>query len=257
MIAGIIANNACYQSGVITCSASNQVYIINSILVNNSAQDPAEYLFEGIDFIINSILYNNAGLQLDTNTIVHYSNIQGNWGGIGNIDFDPIFLNPSEDDYHLQNNSPCIGAGIDEIAIADIWYYAPEFDIEGNPRPNPFGSIPDIGAYENLLGEPQAGIYNDQLSLNNFKLSNYPNPFNPSTTINFSIQTYAEVELSIYNIKGQKIKTLAHNEFTEGSHSILWEGKNNSGDTVSSGIYYYELKVNGKIQAVKKCLLLK
>ena len=259
----IIADNACFQSGVITCSASNEVYIINSILVNNSAQEPAGSLFEGIDFIFNSILYNNAEPQLDTNTIVQYSNIQGGWGGIGNIDCDPIFLNPAEDDYHLQNNSPCIGAGIDEIAIDDIWYYAPEFDIEGNPRPNPTGSMPDIGAYENLLGEPQDGIYNDQLSLNNFNLSNYPNPFNPSTTINFSIQTDAEVELSIYNIKGQrirewKIENVIHPGGQECKiNSIIWNGDNDLGKKVSSGIYYYELKVNGKIQAVKKCLLLK
>ena len=263
----IIADNACFQSGVITCSASNEVYIINSILVNNSAQEPAESLFEGIDFIFNSILYNNTEPYLNSNTIVHYSNIQDDWVGIGNIDCDPIFLNPAEDDYHLQNNSPCIGAGIDEIAIDDIWYYAPEFDIEGNPRPNPTGSMPDIGAYENLLGEPQDGIYDDQLSLNNFNLSNYPNPFNPSTTINFSIQTDAEVELSIYNIKGQRIREWKIDPSSSNYaatrnvkckiNSIIWNGDNDLGEKVSSGIYYYELKVNGKIQAVKKCLLLK
>ncbi|MEA2095122.1 MAG: T9SS type A sorting domain-containing protein [Candidatus Cloacimonadota bacterium] len=89
------------------------------------------------------------------------------------------------------------------------------------------------------------------------ELSNSPNPFNPSTTIEFSIQNYSKIELTIFNIKGQKIKTLAHNEFAKGSHSILWNGINELGDSVSSGVYLYKLNVNGKTEAVKKCLLLK
>lgn len=84
-----------------------------------------------------------------------------------------------------------------------------------------------------------------------------PNPFNPTTTIMFSIQNSSEVELAIYNIKGQKIKTLANNEFTKGDHSIIWNGDDDFGNSVSSGIYLYKLKVNGKSEAVKKCLLLK
>ena len=89
------------------------------------------------------------------------------------------------------------------------------------------------------------------------RLSNYPNPFNPSTTISFSIQNNSEVELSIFNVKGQRIKTLAQNDFTKGSHTIVWNGKDESGESVSSGLYLYKLNVNGKNLAMKKCLLLK
>jgi len=88
-------------------------------------------------------------------------------------------------------------------------------------------------------------------------LSNYPNPFNPTTTIEFSIQNDSVVELTIYNIKGQKIKTLAQNKYTIGSHSVTWNGDDDNNETVSSGIYYCELNVNGKTEAMKKCLLLK
>ncbi|MEA2104038.1 MAG: T9SS type A sorting domain-containing protein [Candidatus Cloacimonadota bacterium] len=87
--------------------------------------------------------------------------------------------------------------------------------------------------------------------------SNYPNPFNPETTIVFSIQNDSKVELAIYNIKGQKINTLINSEFTTGFHSIIWNGDDNLGKPVSSGIYYYKLNVNGKTEAVKKCLFLK
>lgn len=88
-------------------------------------------------------------------------------------------------------------------------------------------------------------------------LSNYPNPFNPITTIEFSILNDSKVELTIYNIKEQKIKTLVQNEFAKGSHSVIWNGEDESGKPVSSGVYYYKLNVNGKTKAVKKCLLLK
>lgn len=89
------------------------------------------------------------------------------------------------------------------------------------------------------------------------QLSNYPNPFNPTTTIEFSIQNNSKVNLSIFNIKGQKIKTLAKTEYIKGSHSIIWNGDDESGKVISSGIYYYKLNVNGKTEVVKKCLLLK
>jgi len=89
------------------------------------------------------------------------------------------------------------------------------------------------------------------------QMTNYPNPFNPTTTISFSIPNENKVKLSIYNIKGQEIKTLFHNNFTKGSHSIAWNGNDESGNSVSSGLYFYKLNVNGKTEAVKKCLLLK
>ncbi|MCK4694999.1 MAG: gliding motility-associated C-terminal domain-containing protein, partial [Candidatus Cloacimonetes bacterium] len=88
-------------------------------------------------------------------------------------------------------------------------------------------------------------------------LSNHPNPFNPSTTIDFTTQNNSNIELTIYNIKGHKIKTLANNDYTQGSHSIIWDGKDSHNKQVSSGIYYYMLRINGKTEAVKKCLLLK
>jgi len=75
--------------------------------------------------------------------------------------------------------------------------------------------------------------------------------------LSFLIQNDSGIDISIFNIKGQKIKTLAHNEFTKGSHSIIWNGDDELGKPVSSGIYYYQLNVNGKTEAVKKCLLLK
>ncbi|MCK5052309.1 MAG: T9SS type A sorting domain-containing protein [Candidatus Cloacimonetes bacterium] len=89
------------------------------------------------------------------------------------------------------------------------------------------------------------------------QIRTYPNPFNPTTMISFSIPEESKVELSIYNIKGQKVKSLVKESFESGNHSIMWNGDNESENLISSGIYFYKLNVNGKTEAVRKCLLLK
>lgn len=96
-----------------------------------------------------------------------------------------------------------------------------------------------------------------QLSIDNIQLSNYPNPFNPATTISYSILIASKVELYIFNIKGHKIKFLVNDEYEKGNHSIIWNGEDESGKPVSSGVYLYKLNLDGKTEAVKKCLLLK
>ena len=88
-------------------------------------------------------------------------------------------------------------------------------------------------------------------------LSNYPNPFNPETNIVFNLPEDGKVQLDIYNIKGQMIKSLISDQMAVGEHSIVWNGEDASGKKVSSGIYLYKLYVNDKTEAVKKCLMLK
>ncbi|MBL7149555.1 MAG: T9SS type A sorting domain-containing protein [Candidatus Cloacimonetes bacterium] len=113
----------------------------------------------------------------------------------------------------------------------------------------------------NLLGElqseqeeePSSNIIPACVTLHR----NYPNPFNPTTTISFSIPEESKVDLSVYNIKGQKVKSLVKESFESGNHSVIWDGNDDTGKPVSSGVYFYKLNVNGKSEAVKKCLLLK
>jgi hypothetical protein len=88
-------------------------------------------------------------------------------------------------------------------------------------------------------------------------LTNYPNPFNPTTTIFFLIPNKCKVDLSICNIKGQKVKSLVKETIPAGDHNILWNGTDDNNKPVSSGVYFYKLNVNDKTEAVKKCLLLK
>ena len=92
---------------------------------------------------------------------------------------------------------------------------------------------------------------------NSFELkNNYPNPFNPTTTIKYSLKNNMNVKLSIYNVVGQKVKTLVNSTKTPGSHNVQWNGLNEAGQKVSSGIYFYRLKSGSNVK-MKKMMLLK
>jgi len=101
---------------------------------------------------------------------------------------------------------------------------------------------------------------NNQIVANPITLEqNYPNPFNPTTTISFELdsETAENTELIICNLKGQKIKTFSNLQISQSpNQQVTWNGTDDSGKPVSSGIYYYTLK-NGAFQLTKKMILLK
>ena len=99
-------------------------------------------------------------------------------------------------------------------------------------------------------------VENIQYSIYNFQLRNYPNPFNPTTTISFSLINDSDVEISVYNIKGQKVKTLINKQMLKGKHSVIWAGIDDSNKPVSSGIYLYSIKADNQ-ESVNRMLLLK
>jgi hypothetical protein len=85
---------------------------------------------------------------------------------------------------------------------------------------------------------------------------NYPNPFNPSTTIRYQIPTDASVNLIIYNVQGQKIRTLISSEQKAGYYNVVWDGRNEAGQTVATGLYLYRVQA-GSFVATQKMLMLK
>ena len=84
---------------------------------------------------------------------------------------------------------------------------------------------------------------------------NYPNPFNPQTTIAFSVKERGLVNLKVYNVAGQLVRTLANEEFAAGAHTKVWDGRNDAGQAVSSGVYFYKLVSNNFTQTKKMVLL--
>lgn len=172
-----------------------------------------------------------------------------NWHG-GNIVEAPLWDIFGEYPYSLRDISPCIDAGTMELPVG---IEMPEYDLAGNPRV--VGISIDMGAYEY-----QDSVYVIDESLPVFTettISNYPNPFNPATTIKFDLLQSGKVELSIYNIKGQKVKTLMDAYSAKGSFNLVWNGKDNSGKQVASGNYMAKCTLNGKEVATCKMTLLK
>lgn len=97
----------------------------------------------------------------------------------------------------------------------------------------------------------------DDVKPSDFSLSqNYPNPFNPETFIDFTLPFEQQVSLKVYNVKGQLVRTLAQGRMGAGIHTVKWDGRNYSGDRVSSGVYFYKLTADEK-SFVKKMVLLK
>jgi len=84
---------------------------------------------------------------------------------------------------------------------------------------------------------------------------NYPNPFNPSTNIQYSLKESDFVLLTVYNSTGQKVRTLVNANQSSGNHTIKWDSRNDNGNLVGSGIYYYILKAGNKEVLSRKMIL--
>ncbi len=85
---------------------------------------------------------------------------------------------------------------------------------------------------------------------------NYPNPFNPVTIIQYALPHDCEVDVSIYNILGQKVKTLVKRKQKAGYQQVIWDGENNEGEEIASGIYFYKIKA-GELTESKKMVIIK
>jgi hypothetical protein len=86
-------------------------------------------------------------------------------------------------------------------------------------------------------------------------LLNYPNPFNPTTTIQFKIKEPGLVKLEVFNVIGQGIRTLVSGQYKPGSYSVVWDGKDSNGVAMPSGNYFYRLKVNDFDKVIKMQML--
>jgi hypothetical protein len=107
-------------------------------------------------------------------------------------------------------------------------------------------SYTDVNDQENPLALPK------EFAL----FQNYPNPFNPQTNIEYALPKASQVNLVVYNILGQKVRTLVDNFETAGLKKVIWDGKDERGNEIPSGIYFYKLKTANYSQT-KKMIVLK
>jgi parallel beta-helix repeat protein len=165
----VLGNSKVLFENVFVDSARHGFYISdsgNAVIANSTVIDCYESNFVVRDgasaLILNSIAYGGpvaihwwTNNPIDSVTIYN-SMMENGWAGpgSGNIEVDPRFVDYSDANAHLSDESYCIGAGIDSVYYQGIYYYTPDYDLAGVTRPTPAGSLPDIGAYENILAEP-------------------------------------------------------------------------------------------------------
>ena len=142
------------------------------------------------------------------------------------------------------------GSTFDQVYLADSYIREIYF----------FNNIGYFFGNDNILlrfTDQVEGNLNNQIPNNDYSLNTFPNPFNPSLTINYSVPNSSDVEIEIYNTLGQKIKSFSQSHLKSGDYFINWNGKDNNDKKVSSGLYFVNLIVNNEFKINKKCLLIK
>ncbi|MCF7859717.1 MAG: T9SS type A sorting domain-containing protein [Candidatus Cloacimonetes bacterium] len=233
-----------------TIRSSHDLTLRNTIMHNNTNYE----IFMRDIGIISELDIDYCNIKNGINGIYNQNNANIIDYGVNNMSEYPLFDSLGTYPYALLSGSPCIDTGTPDTT----GLFLPPWDLIYNQRVwdgnNNGEAIIDMGCYE--FGADSVGVSQNLIPNILNHLTNYPNPFNPSTSIQFSIQNDSKVELTIYNIKGQKVKTLYSGIAKEGKHSIIWNGKDTNNKLVSSGIYFYKLKTNNK-ELTHKMLMMK
>jgi hypothetical protein len=206
--------------------------------------------------IINSILYFNEAAngqeiwEENSHVQAFYSDIQGSWPGAGNIDSDPLYRDPENNDFHLMSvdcgypyNSRAIDAGEPSI-----------FDIVLDCKWGLGTQRSDMGAYGGQ-GTPTDAVEpvepSETLLPNAFSLAkNYPNPFNAETLIEYSLTDDAHVTIDIFDMLGRHLTTLVDARRPAGNNQVVWNAAGQA-----SGVYFYSIRVGGTTETRKMSLL--
>ena len=225
-----IARNRADSNGSGILASSSNLTIINSTIVDNTSDmsNPAIYIANQSNLaLLNVIVWTNGlpPMQGEDGSYVSvsYSDIENGWIGIGNIDEDPLFCCPDTLNYHLQEDSPCVGTGQDGAYIGAYGIGCPTVDI-----------------VEDISNLPSAFALNQ----------NYPNPFNASTVISYKLPCGADVKLDIFDVVGRHIETLSNSYQGAGRYQITWNAMN-----YSSGAYFYQLQVDDFSESRKMFLI--
>jgi len=135
-----------------------------------------------------------------------------------------------------------IDTNMDVTASPHVFYFATGTDFSGNE-----GSPAVINTLSGVGGTPKSYV---------LSVSNYPNPFNPRTTVSYTVPSRASVTVAIYDARGLRVATLVNNESrAAGAYAIEWDGRADSGVTVSSGVYFARIDQNGASRSKKMVLL--
>lgn len=245
------ANNVGTYPGYMLIFGTDSARIVNCLFANNSAQYELKLY---ADTYVENCLFSRAD---------NFAQIGGSgtldWGNDNITGVDPLFsgTDPTQPNYYflyaddVNGYSPAIDAGTMDPDILPPGYVIPPYDAFGFDRL--YGNSIDIGCFESPGHTDSDEAINPAAGTP--KLANYPNPFNPATTISFEIPQSGHVSLDIFNTRGQLVKRLLSNHKTAGQHSVVWDGKDEQGRSCSSGVYYCRLQCNGAVQTHKMLML--
>lgn len=256
----IVGNQAENYGGGVHLAVCSPTFINNTICDNDAVWGGGGvrcYSYAR-PILVNCIFWGNAAAadsQISTfwssDPILSYCDVQGGWGGIGNLDVDPSFVPGPLSTYHLSSDSPCIDSGNPE----------PEYDDPEDPQNPGFALWPAQGILRNDMGAYGGGGAAGWLTAPTIRAfdpvpteialeQNYPNPFNPMTTIPFTLSRSSRVSLQIFNLQGRHVCTLLENRLAPGRYEISFDG-----GQFASGVYIYRLRADQLAFSGKMILL--
>ena len=247
----IVANSANGQTYTYSMNAAGTMPEVQYSLIPTPNDDIDDYRLV-VDFTVPEQIISGAIIMDDIDGTNFYNGINDGIINCFMTDVTNYGLYSNEQLFDTFNEMICADEGTIEfdIPVDESWY---AFFDNGFSLNNPQNIEGSMSLYE----YDETSSDDDIVANANKLIGNYPNPFNPETTISFSVtQTSPFVTLEIFNIKGQKVKTLVNNKLEEGLHHIVWNGKDDVNKPVASGIYFYKLQT-GKYSAVKKMVLMK
>jgi hypothetical protein len=137
------------------------------------------------------------------------------------------------------------------LDVADTTYQA-AIELTTNDPANQLVSVPvTVNVVDSVVAIGELTVLPTTFDVH----QNYPNPFNPTTTIKYQLPQNSEVKLAIYNVLGQKVRTLLEGKVEAGYHEVLWDGLNDSGNQIASGIYIYRFEADDFLKTMKMIML--
>jgi len=238
--ATIYDNDGVIGGGGILEIDDNDVYLINSICWDNTPNQVESYVYVPLGWVASRIGIAYSDIQgggkllvLQTGGLLFYEN---------NLSVDPLFTNPNLDEFSLTENSPCIDVGTAWF----IWNNDTLIDLSSGEYQ---GVAPDMGAdeYPSTVNISNSTAMPTEYVLN----QNFPNPFNPITTISYELPKTSDVTVKVYDISGRLVETLVNSCQNAGRYAAQW---NASG--YSSGVYFYRVETP-EFSDVRKMILMK
>jgi hypothetical protein len=210
----MVGNRSWWAAGAtITANWQGKVDLVNCVIVNSLG---------------GQALWTDHGASINVTCSDLWGNPAGNYGGDmtdpiginGNISVDPLFCDADASDYTLAGLSPCLPSNND--CGVQMGAYSVGCDVTGVDSPSPIGVVLEV---------------------------NYPNPFNPSTTIPFVLSVETSISLTILDVSGRSIATLAKDlSCPPGRMELSWDGRDSEGQLMASGLYFYRLETpNGAL----------